>query len=442
MFKSGKESGDYLRQIGNSVPEKIGVIEKSLNDSSLPKTADGKIRIIELGIGGGESLKRLKKNSSSGVELIAVDIIPKLVASIKKETGVDAVAADAGTLPFADMSISAINASAIFHEISSYGIGSNLKDGGNLYGKDAIIRTLGEFNRVLLPEGKIAYRDVLAPSENLMGGKKVNYSHKSWRLYANWFLRDFVNPSSRFYKNINPTIDEAEDGFALTAPVGFQRDFQRHYIMLRDYLRNVKQKEFGLTMVRSDWLDEKQGLKSVTFSLDERLGSIIDLSGFEVHDSMGEKIYRGNSDQFDKIYDDLMEYYFTQLNSGSVEGKIFAEIINTWKEREGLENYIYGNIIDILDLSYEATKSSNSEWVLFPESTSDIETPLRFYYNRYLKGVVDYPEQDGKQIISFKKMKRDQALDSLNKLMESPWCIKNLGVKEMEKLRVKIEQLK
>ena len=45
MLESIKESGDYLRQIRNNVPEKTSAIKQSLDNKSLPKTKEGKIRV-------------------------------------------------------------------------------------------------------------------------------------------------------------------------------------------------------------------------------------------------------------------------------------------------------------------------------------------------------------------------------------------------------------
>lgn len=427
MLKSNKESGDYLKQIRNNIPEKIRVIDQDLNNESLPKTKDGKVRIIELGTGGGESLKKLKEQAVDldSIEMVAVDILPKLVASVKKEVGVEGVAADAGNLPFSNESVSAINASAVLHEVSSYGTNSFSKSENKaqvLYGKEAVIQALGEFNRVLLPGGRIAYRDVLAPVGKLTEVKTVVYSRKAWRLFADWFLKDFSDSNTHFYEGTNTTFRDIDDRFSLTTSVGFQREFQRHYMMLIDYLRSIKSKEFGLTIVRSGWLNEAEGLKSITFSLSDHLASLFDLSEFEIHESSGEKIYRGDSDKFDRLYDDIMEYYFTRLKNGddnSIETARFREIIELWKEREGLEHYIYGNVSDMLKFSCEASMNINSPWILFPESTSDVTYAPRFYYNRYLNQVADKPEKDGKQIIAFRKIRKEQALKFLRGLKDS-----------------------
>lgn len=424
MLKPLKESGDYLGQIRNNTPEKVEIIEQALSDKSLPVAKDGKIKIVELGTGGGESLRRLKSASADdkNIELIAVDILPGLAASLKKELDTEAVAADAGDLPFADGSVSAINASAIIHEISSYGTnGYSIEvDKRNLlYGREAVLKTFGELNRVLVPGGIVAYRDVSAPLGDFRRKKTVEYYHKSWQLFAEWFLQDFSNSNPHFYDGIQTELKKSENGFSLSAPVGVQREFQRHYLMLRDYLRNVKHREFGLTMLRSVWLDETEGLKSIAFSLDERFAKVINLENFERHESAQGTVYRGNSDQFDKLYDDLMAHYFKQINSGSNEGGNFQSLITEWKEREGLEHYVYGNVADILKISCESSDKAGSPYVLFPESPTSIALPPRYYYNRYLKQVADAPEFDGKQIINLKKITKPQALQSLSLIKES-----------------------
>jgi ubiquinone/menaquinone biosynthesis C-methylase UbiE len=287
MFKSSKESGDYLGQIRNNIQEKTDIVGRALDTGNLPKTKNGVLRLVELGTGGGESLRRLKEKTSNlaNTELIAVDIIPELLSSLKKEIGMEAVASDAGNLPFADESISAVNASAVLHEISSYGTKS--KEGVAIYGKEAVRQALLELNRVLLPEGIIAYRDVLAPVGDLNESKAVEYKGESWELFAKWFLQDFVNSQPKIYKQSDIEIQKTGENFSVTAPAGLQREFQRHYLMLRDYLRTVKTREFGVDMLRSVWLNETQGLKSITFSIEDRLISKVDLSVFDSHESAG-----------------------------------------------------------------------------------------------------------------------------------------------------------
>jgi hypothetical protein len=114
-----------------------------------------------------------------------------------------------------------------------------------------------------------------------------------------------------------------------------------------------------------------------------------------------------------------MEYYFKQMHSGSKEGEDFRSLISEWKEREGLEHYVYGNVADILKISCESSEGAGSPYVLFPESPTSIALSPRYYYNRYLKQVADAPEFDGKQIINFKKITKSQALQSLASIKES-----------------------
>jgi ubiquinone/menaquinone biosynthesis C-methylase UbiE len=411
-----KESKGYLGQIRNNVLEKVQLIEQAVDDKNLPKNKEGVVVVVELGTGGGESLKHLREhiNDFKDIKLVAVDLLPSLVMTAKKEIGIGGIAADAGNLPFKEKTVSAINASAVLHEISSYGTDGD--NGGKLYGKDAIVKSFEEFNRVLMLGGKLLYRDVLAPLENLRGQKQVKYSQESWKLFAEWFIKNFIDSNPRFYKETDIELSR-EKSFEIIAPVGFQRDFQRHYLMLRDYLRNVKQKEFGITIISSSWLKETEGLKNITFSINESLSPKIDLSGFETTDTRG--VYRGNSDQFDKLYDDLMEYFFSEMNKGTDEGEKFRNMIQEWREREGLEHYIYGNISDLLKLSCEASMKTANPFVLFPESISDLMIAPRFYYNRYLRQVSDHPEEDGKQIIAFKKMSRVDAVRFLQSLESS-----------------------
>ena len=81
--------------------EKTGIIEGLMTPVTLPRSKDGKLRIAELGTGGGESLREMKEELGdvADAELIAVDIVPDLAASLKKELDISAVGAEANHLP-------------------------------------------------------------------------------------------------------------------------------------------------------------------------------------------------------------------------------------------------------------------------------------------------------------------------------------------------------
>lgn len=128
MLINFKKSGEYLNQIKNDTENKTELIVENLKQENLPANKFGIRQILELGTGGGESLQKIKNNLPDKTELIAVDIIPELSKLVKQRLGINSIAADAAHLPFKNESLSAINASAILHEISSYGIKTRAKE--------------------------------------------------------------------------------------------------------------------------------------------------------------------------------------------------------------------------------------------------------------------------------------------------------------------------
>ncbi|MBI3952496.1 MAG: class I SAM-dependent methyltransferase [Candidatus Doudnabacteria bacterium] len=440
MLNHGKESGDYLAQIRNNSEEKTEILGNAIASGKLPTNIKGKMIIVELGTGGGESLRRLKQDTAGidNLELIAVDIIPSLAASLKKETNVESLAADAGNLPFEDNSLSAVNASAIFHEISSYGTkAGNKKEASILYGRPAIEQTLQELNRVLLPGGVVGYRDVLAPREGIGNNKKVNYKKRSWQLFANWFLEAFLNAEPKVYEKDKFKVEENGQDFSLTAPAGLHRELQRHYLMLRDYFLNVKSNEYGINLIRADWIDQSAGLKAVTFTVSDALSNKLDLSRFEKHTSNDGDVYRGDSDDFDRLFDESLEDFFASLNQEDGSAKSFQGLINGWKEREGLEHYLYGNFTDLFQMSIQAGKKSAA--ILLPSGIEDVAVAPRDYYNRYLRQVIDSPEEDGKQILALRKQTKQQAFESLDAIIKSPRAVEFFNIETLRKLQSQLQ---
>lgn len=443
-----KGSERYLNQIRNNVPEKIEMVMDKLNSGELPRDQNGKIIVLEIGTGGGESIRSLdtELKEREEIKLIALDVVQALAAKAKKEGGVDAVVADAGALPFKDESLSAVNASAVFHEVSSYGTRSHRReqldsdeDGAEnrIYGRDAIRAVFAECERVLMPDGILTYRDPLVSAEDIREEKEVTYYEVSWKQFCNWFLQNFINSGRGFYEGTEISTRESEEGLVLTAPVGIQRELQRHYLMLRDYLRNARKDEFGINITKSEWMNKEVGLKSITFSIDKSISNVIGLSNLEVIEQDGEVIYGCDSDQFDKMYDELMNYYFMEMESGTEKGKEFESIIEEWRAREGSEYYVYGNISDLIDLSCRAVPED--EYVLFPESSKDIKVVPRYYYDRYLQRVADNPEKDGKQMVTFKKMKRIDAIKALKRITDDESSEWGLDSEKILKTLTKME---
>ena len=177
--------------------------------------------------------------------------------------------ADAGLLPFRDKTISAINASAIFHEISTYGV---LRDGNILYGIEAIKKSLEEILRVLAPEGILMYRDVSCPEKRLEY-KTVNYRKKAWTL----FIERIV---PRILESVEISAPEIITGFnmkkngnitIMRGTAQFHREIQRHYITFRDYFRKTIAKEWGCFVVEEDWKDIENGIKKLNLNISKIL---------------------------------------------------------------------------------------------------------------------------------------------------------------------------
>lgn len=105
-----------MSQIANNPDEKIGELADAITKGQLPRASDGRLKILELGTGGGESIGVLKKalDGRQDVDVFAADVSVGILRKIQNERGVVSVAADAMKLPFKESSLSAINASAVF----------------------------------------------------------------------------------------------------------------------------------------------------------------------------------------------------------------------------------------------------------------------------------------------------------------------------------------
>jgi hypothetical protein len=408
-----KESEGYLSQIANNPDEKIGELVDAIIKGQLPKAPDGRLKILELGTGGGESIGVLKKalDGRGDADVFAVDVSVGILRKIQSEQGVPSVAADAMKLPFKENSLSAINASAVFHEVSSYGsFGSKPEiEAKKPYGREAVKRAFIEIQGALMPEGMLTYRDVYCP-DGIFEEKTVSYNSKAWKHFAKWFYPEFLEADARaFPQDGQPRIEEDGEPMKLTASKHLHRELQRHYLMLRDYLRTQLADNIGLEVVKEEWVDKEKGIKTHEFLARGVLYQL--LKKGETEEGYGK--YTMQSEEYDALFDKLIEQILEQeLNAGSPIG---VEL-SGWKKREGKEVYTYASTREMLDVACESSAEAKDGRILFPKIADDIRVLPRDYYNRYLQEVVDAPEFDGKQIVRFHKISLQEALQALDGL--------------------------
>lgn len=162
-----------------------------------------------------------------------------------------------------------------------FGAGLAGAGGGGYGGLHSLIRTLPT---VLRPGGMFAYRDVYAVKAASLHDRALQtYTGRSWvrflRMFVPQYLQDGTHPyhSSadlvvfRQDSRVVPTerLDEKTSVFA-SAPVGFFREAQRHYITLRDHVWRSGVLGFWPCLegpLSADWIDAKHGHKRVHYSL-------------------------------------------------------------------------------------------------------------------------------------------------------------------------------
>ncbi|MCK5061920.1 class I SAM-dependent methyltransferase [Candidatus Parcubacteria bacterium] len=397
MFKQPEEkiNNFYLEQISNNEVEKFGDLKQLIIDDKLPKI-DGKINVLELGVGGGETMKKLKDqlHSRDDINVIGFDGAFMFSDNFKRATDSEAVAADAGLIPINDNSLSAVNASAILHEISSYG--ASTEDGGKVFGPEAIKKSLNEIKRCLAESGVLTYRDVACPKDRLKT-KTVSYSRKSWKMFLNMYLPVLQDAS----KEVSPEIfngyklEEDVDNTRIRATAQAQREIQRHYITFRDYFRKKIFPEMGIRVIKEDWTEKSKGNKQHS----------IELSGVALRyyinkmnpteQTLGIKnmSLTMSSDEYDDFTDEIMELGFNEDVSDFHE---------EWFRREGREIYTYLEPEEIKQMVAEPDTDGS---VLIAEKE---KMAPRYYYQRYLDRVIKNPEFEGKQIINFIKKTYDK----------------------------------
>ncbi len=336
-------------------------------------------------------MKKLKDqlHSRDDINVIGLDSVFMFSDNFQRTTNSDAVVADAGLIPIKENSLSAVNASAILHEVSSYGV--SIENGGKVFGSEAVRKSLCEIKRSLAEDGILIYRDVACPKDRLEL-KIVDYDRKSWRMFIEMYLPILHEASKDVLPEIfdNYKLEKGSNSLHLQATAQVQREIQRHYITFRDYFRKKIFLEMGIKIIKEDWVNKDNGEKKHS----------VELSGigleYYINNMKSEKNTVGIkslsvdmlSDEYDDFTDKIMEFGF--------EKKV-SDFNDEWLRREGREIYTY---LDTEEIKQMVTESDVDGSALIVEKE---EMVSRYYYQRYLDGILKNPEFEGKQIINFVK---------------------------------------
>jgi hypothetical protein len=314
--------------------------------------------------------------------------------------------------------------------VSSYGSFGNKSeaDTEKLYGREAVKRSFAEIQRALMPEGMLTYRDVFCP-DGMFEEKTVTYNSEAWKYFAKWFYPEFLQANTRaFPQDGQPKTEEDGESMELTASKHLHRELQRHYLMLRDYLRTQLADNIGLEVVKEEWVDKEKGIKTHEFLARGILYQL--LKQGETGGGYGK--YTMQSEEYDTLFDKLIEQVLGQELDG---GSLVGVELSGWKKREGKEVYTYASIREMLDVACDSSVEAKDGYILFPKMVDDIKVLPRDYYNRYLQEVIDDPEFDGKQIVRFHKIPLQEALQTLDSLEN------NQAVGDVSSIKERIEAL-
>lgn len=304
---------------------------------------------------------------------------------------------EAGLLSFKEQRLSAVNASAILHEVSSYGVLNH--EGGKSYGAEAVKQTIYDIRRCLADGGVLVYRDIACPNDRL-ALKTVPYERKSWQIFLKIYLPILHEVSQEICPEIlkGYKLNNSETNSEITATAQLQREIQRHYITFRDYVRKKIFPKIGIAVIRERWNNKDSGNK--THSLELSTFAIRQYLPFKSIEHFDKNIkilsVEMQSDEYDDFTDKIIEDFLS---------KDSFDVYDEWFRREGREIYTYLNLSELKALTEKKQSLmnvSNNKMV-----ASNERLLPRNYYQRYLNRVIANPEYEGKQAANFIK-KHDQ----------------------------------
>jgi ubiquinone/menaquinone biosynthesis C-methylase UbiE len=450
-----KYSRAYMYAICGASEEKNVLLIEALRKKELPAHG-GKTVLLEIGPGSGDSLKYLSSmipglSLRNPVQLISVDLFSmedfrssgsaSRINTLKKISVV--VAGDVQALPFEPEIFSAVNMSAVLHEVYSYG--------GGLEGVGQALR---ETSRVLMPGGICCYRDPYALNVDIMTPASQLYKGPAWIDFLQHFVPDFLQHSVTPYAAVSRTIrfyqslDGVEEPRSLRdvdahlpvrmeAPMGLLREIQRHYLMLREYL--IRSGSLGFHMVKPGWKGTLYANRPTGVQTSDDKGLAHKLIQAIAPDRVTNHIFKiHGSLLFDQAVDFMMRDFFDRLDRRDSSAMLHYAV---WQAREGRECYIYLNLPDLfVTAARESLRQSKGKYVLLPSSVSDIRVVPRYSYQMYLSTVVDPPFFEGKQMVKFTKYSRSHARSVLRKLLPELRTLPLLG-EQGRRVAAKIQAL-
>ncbi|MFC7328812.1 hypothetical protein [Marinactinospora rubrisoli] len=403
-------------------------------------------QVVEVGPGGGAAISflaaQLARDRAPGrsVHLTLIEapgVASQALAQAMEEfaevgacTLTQGLAQDIGAL--LPQSVDVIAASALLHEVYSYG--------GGYRGLHAMMRTLPT---VLNPDGFFAYRDVYAVQASSLHERVVqSYGAQSWLQFLRMFIPQYLNRGIHPYHHHDDEILARQNSRIIpieelgthtstfvAAPVGMFREIQRHYITFRDHV--WRSGALGFTPILEgqlshDWIDLRAGHKRVHYRFTEtdwlsltRKGTLLAISEpYADH-------YTIDGDIFDEVTEVALTAFLVAVEQGDVG---CAQVWSSWLEREGRETYAYLTIDELLTaFAVNSIESDNPRpTVLMPAQKSDILRKERNYYNRFLAKRVANPLIDAKQLVLFQNIsladgeKLDQALEAIQGFCSKP----------------------
>ena len=118
-MNSEKSSDFYLSQINQNIDEKISDLISLIMLNKLPKNDDGIIKILEFGMGGCDQFLIINRYAPCNSIVVGADILD--LKNNIQDYGAIFKKMDITNITEKNNTVSIINASAIFHEVFSYG---------------------------------------------------------------------------------------------------------------------------------------------------------------------------------------------------------------------------------------------------------------------------------------------------------------------------------